>query len=151
MSSPLVALLGTLIIQGVGIFLARYDTVQRVVRDAGQAGLQQHWFASSIEGMVPYHQAAIQFKGDATSFSGITTQPLGAESGMPVTVRWSILRNGQSSVLTYSEEPAPTNGGGMDWAVPDRRRAVVVPVRGRGWGLGTMGGRRVVSASTFRA
>ena len=113
----LVALLGTLIIQGISVFLARYDAVQRVARHAAQAGLQQHWFASSVEAMVPYRQTATQFKGDATSFSGVTTQPLGAESGMPVTVRWSIQLDGRSSVVAYFEEPAPTNGGGLDWAV----------------------------------
>ena len=58
----LVALLGTLIAQGLGFFLARYDTVQRVARDAGQAGLQQHWFAfvRRRHGSVPSVGAPVQ-------------------------------------------------------------------------------------------
>ena len=113
----LVALLGTLIVQGIGFFLARFDTVQRVARDTAQEQMQQHWFASSVEGMVPYRQVAYQFTGDAASFAGITIQPLGAESGMPVAVRWLIENDGPGSVVTYLEDAAPTNAGGMDWAV----------------------------------
>ncbi len=113
----LVALLGTLIAQGLGFFLARYDTVQRVARDAGQAGLQQHWFASSVEGMVPYRQLELQFTGDAATFTGITTQPLAAESGMPVRARWSIEDDGVASHVRYQEDAAPTNAGVSRWTV----------------------------------
>ena len=113
----LVALLGTLIVQGVGFFLSRFDTVQRVARDAAQAQMQQHWFASSVEGMVPYRQEAYQFNGDAASFAGITIQPLGAESGMPAVVRWTIETDVRGSVVTYAEDAAPTNAGGLTWAI----------------------------------
>lgn len=113
----LVALLGTLIAQGLGFFLARYDAVQRVARDAGQAGLQQHWFASSVEGMVPYRQLERQFTGDAATFTGITTQPLAAESGMPVRARWTIEDDGAASHVIYREAAAPTNDGPSTWAV----------------------------------
>ena len=113
----LVALLGTLIAQGLGFFLARYDTVQRVARDAGQAGLQQHWFASSVEGMVPYRQLERQFNGDAATFTGSTTQPLAAESGMPVRARWTIEDDGVASHVLYQEDAAPTNDGPSRWAV----------------------------------
>lgn len=119
----LVALLGTLIAQGLGFFLARYDTVQRVTRDAGQAGLHQHWFASSVQGMVPYRQLARQFTGDAVTFTGITTQPLAAESGMPVRARWTIEDDGVASHVLYQEDAAPTNDGASRWTVlrtPDR-------------------------------
>ena len=111
----LVALLGTLITQGLGFF--RYDTVQRVARDAGQAGLQQHWFASSVEGMVPYRQLERQFAGDAATFAGITTQPLAAESGMPVRARWTIEDDGVTSHVLYREDAAPTNDGPSTWTV----------------------------------
>lgn len=113
----LVALLGTLIVQGVGFFLARFDTAQRVARGAAQAQMQQHWFASSVEGMVPYRQASYQFRGDAASLAGITIQPLGAESGMPVAARWTIEHRSSGSTVTYAEEAAPTNAGGSNWAI----------------------------------
>ena len=113
----LVALLGTLIAQGLGFFLTRYDTVQRVARDAGRAGLQQHWFASSVEGMVPYRQLDRQFTGDAGAFTGITTQPLAAESGMPVRARWTIEDDGVASHVRYQEDAAPTNDGPLSWTV----------------------------------
>ena len=113
----LVALLGTLIVQGMSFFLARYDTAQRVARDATQAGLQQHWFASSVEGMVPYRHVEFQFRGNAAAFTGVTIQPLGAESGMPVRARWAIDDDGVESFVTYHEDAAPTNDGGLSWPV----------------------------------
>lgn len=113
----LVTLLGTLIVQGMSFFLARFDTVQRVTRNAAQAELQQHWFASSVEGMVPYRQAEWQFKGDAVAFTGVTTQPLSAESGMPVRARWTIEDDGVESFVVYHEDGAPTNDGAVSWTV----------------------------------
>ena len=126
----LVALLGTLIAQGLGFFLARYDTVQRVARDAGQAGLQQHWFASSVEGMVPYRQLERQFTGDAATFTGITTQPLAAESGMPVRARWTIDDDGSASHVIYQEAAAPTNDGALTWTVLRTPEAVAFQYAG---------------------
>ena len=127
----LVALLGTLIAQGLGLFLTRYDTVQRVARDAGQAGLQQHWFASSVEGMVPYRQLDRQFTGDAATFAGITTQPLAAESGMPVRARWTIEDDGVASHVLYQEDAAPTNDGALRWTVLSTPDAVAFQYAGQ--------------------
>ena len=127
----LVALLGTLIAQGLGVFLARYDTVQRVARDAGQAGLQQHWFASSVEGMVPYRQLERQFTGNAATFTGITTQPLAAESGMPVRARWTIQDDGVASHVLYQEDAAPTNDGALSWTVLRTPEAVAFQYAGQ--------------------
>ena len=126
----LVALLGTLIVQGMSFFLGRYDTVQRVARDAAHAGLQQHWFASSVEGMVPYRQVERQFRGDDAAFAGITTQPLGAESGMPVRARWAIEDDGVESFVSYREDAAPTNDGGSSWTVLRTPEAVAFQYAG---------------------
>ena len=126
----LVALLGTLIVQGLSLFLARYDTVQRVARDAGLAGLRQHWFASSVEGMVPYRQPEFAFRGNANAFAATTIQPLGADSGMPVRIRWSIEDVGPQSLVNYDEAPAPTNADGSAWTVLARPNALAFQYAG---------------------
>ena len=102
----LVALLGTLLVQGTGFFLGKYATVKRVHREASLAELHQHWFASTLQAMVPSRIEARRFAGDASSLEGVTLQGLAAESGRPVRVRWSIGDDGGSSTVRYAEEGA---------------------------------------------
>ena len=92
----ILGLLGTLLLQAVSFFAARYDNVQRVHRVAALSSLGQNWFASSVRGLVPYGVEARRFAGNATSFEGITLEPLNADPGTPVTARWSIDAEGVS-------------------------------------------------------
>ena len=100
----LVSLLGTLLIQGGGFFLGQYATVKRVHRDASLAELRRHWFASTLQAMVPSKVEARRFAGDASSFEGVTLQALAAEPGLPVRVRWSIDGDAASHTVVYEEE-----------------------------------------------
>ena len=102
----LISLLGTLLIQGAGFFLGKYATVQRVHREASLDELRQHWFVSTLQAMVPSKLEARRFAGDASSFEGVTLQALAAQSGRPARVRWTIDRDGESSVVRYEEEDA---------------------------------------------
>ena len=86
----LVSLLGTLIIQGTGFFLGQFSTVKRVHREASLAALRDHWFASTVEAILPSRHATRRFVGDGTFFEGVTLQPLAAAAGQPLRVRWSI-------------------------------------------------------------
>ena len=97
----LASLLTTLLVQGLGFFLSSSDTARRHASRAAEAHRQQHWFASSVRSMVPYLDPQRAFAGDAASFAGITLEPLGAEPGLPLEVRWSIEPDGQS--LRYAE------------------------------------------------
>ena len=117
--------LSTLILQAVGFFAARYEGVQRVHRVAALESLQQNWFATSVQGLVPYGVRARRFQGRPTYFEGITLEPLDAEAGTPVTVRWSIV----ADAVRYLETLAPPVPG-VEWtvrpsdtSVRDRRRA----------------------------
>ena len=107
----LVSLLGALLIQGTGYFLGRYAHVTRVHRDASLASLRQHWFVSTVQAMVASRVATRQFTGDTTTFEGTTLQPLAAESGLPVRVRWSISGDPGGDTVVYTE------GGGEPWTV----------------------------------
>lgn len=99
----LVSLLGTVVIQGVGFFLGKYATVKRIHREASLATLRQHWFVSTVQAMVPSPLEARRFAGDASSFEGVTMQPLAAESGVSVRARWTI-GGGSASSVVYAEE-----------------------------------------------
>ena len=107
----LVALLSTLLIQGVGFFLGKYAAVKRVHRESSLATLHQQWFVASVQAMVPSRLDARRFAGDASSFEGVTLQPLAAEPGLPVRARWSIGDDGEPKSVVYAEE------GGTTWTV----------------------------------
>lgn len=113
----LVAFLGTLLIQGFGFFLGKYDTVRRAHRESSIASLHQRWFASTVAGMVPYRQQERSFAGDATSFQGVTLQPLAARSGIPVRARWFIDPEAPPSVVTYEEESLVPGVDPIRWPV----------------------------------
>ena len=100
----LVAMLGTMMVQGVAFFGGSYDAVKRNQRDATHAALRQRWFVSSVRGIVPYGLEARAFKGDATGFETVTLQPLNAEPGMPTFVRWEVVADGLRDVVTYAED-----------------------------------------------
>ena len=104
----LVSLLGTLLVQSISFFAARYDAVQRVAREAARADMQQRWFAASVRGLVPEGVPARRFEGGPASFQGTTLAPLEAPSGLPVVVRWRIAAaaNGNSAV-GYAESGGP--------------------------------------------
>lgn len=106
----LVSLLATLLLQGIGFFTGQYQVVQRARSDLSLAGLQQHWFVSSVRGLTPYGVEARRFVGTARAFQGITLAPLQAEPGMPVTARWTIDAE-DASTLRYAED------GGPSWTV----------------------------------
>ncbi len=104
--------LTTLILQAVGFFATRYEGVQRVHRVAALESLQQNWFATSVQGFVPYGVYARRFRGRPTRFEGITLEPLNAQAGTPVAVRWSI----DQDAVRYAESLAPTVPG-IEWIV----------------------------------
>ena len=110
----LASLVGTLMIQGAGFFLGQYDNVKRIGREASSEALQQRWFASTVHGMVPYLSPERNFAGDFAAFQGVTLQPLGARSGVPLAVRWSIVETGEGVAVVYSEQAPPCISNAAD-------------------------------------
>lgn len=108
----LASLLGTLVIQGTGFFLGRYETVMRVGRESSLASLQRHWFVSTVRGLLPSLRSGRRFEGDDASIEAVTLQPLATQSGLPTRVRWLIdLSDDGSPVVRYAEEE------GEEWTV----------------------------------
>ena len=106
----LVSLLSALLIQGVGHFLGQYAATKRIHREVSLAALREHWFASTVHGMVPSRLEARRFIGDPSLFEGVTLQPLARRSGMPVRARWSI-GGDDANEVRYTEER------GVAWTV----------------------------------
>lgn len=113
----LVSLLGTLLVQGLGFFAARYEAVKRSHRDVDTFALWQHWFAASVEGIVPVGVRARRFRGDSSTFSGTTLQPLAGEGGVPAVVRWTVAP-GRTAVVYEEEGLAATPEQPIAWRLP---------------------------------
>ena len=86
----LASLLSTLLVQGLGFFLAGMEAVQRHSGRAASLAMQQRWFTSTVGAMVPYLAPDRNFIGDAAAFEGVTLEPLNAPPGLPRKIRWSI-------------------------------------------------------------
>ncbi len=117
----ILSLLVGLVLEGLSLFTARYETVTRHFRTAASETLGQQWFATSVRGIVPYSLSARRFQGDGTSFTGITLEPLHAQPGTPVTVRWSVTSDEIASTVVYAEyaaivDPA-TAAPAVEWHV----------------------------------
>ena len=112
----LLGLISTLLFQGTGFFANRFETVQRLHREGSVTGLQQHWFISTVQAMVPYGREVRRFRGNATVFEGLTLQPLAAEPGMPAGARWYIDERDGMQTVVYREERGPY-AGGVEWPV----------------------------------
>lgn len=113
----LVSLLGTLLVQGLGFFTARYDAVKRNHRAADSSALWQHWFATTVGGMVPVGVRARRFRGDASTFAGTTLQPLAGEGGVPTVVRWQAPA-GAAAVVYQEEGVAAPVADPIAWRLP---------------------------------
>ena len=114
----LLGLVSTLLLQGLGFFSAQYEAVERWRVKGDEAELRQHWFLSTVHGLLPYGVQARRFRGTATGFAAITLQSLAGEPGMPVTVRWSLEDRGGVAAIIYEEVPVPGRDG-VAWTVAD--------------------------------
>ena len=113
----LTALVGTLVAQGLGFFLGKYDAVRRHQFQANQAGLQQRWFVSSVQSMVPLIQSERGFFGESSGFEGTSMQPLGSEPGLPRRIGWQIVLEESNTHLYYLEKDVDTTKEAINWRV----------------------------------
>jgi prepilin-type N-terminal cleavage/methylation domain-containing protein len=69
------------------------------------------WYRQTVQGLYPDQPNASNiFKGDAVSFTGLTTNPLGEEYGAPTPIQWALVaRTDQPRVdLVYREHGQDT-------------------------------------------
>jgi hypothetical protein len=101
----LTTLLASLMVQGLGFFLGKYDHVRRFQQQTLQSSSQQRWFVNSVKGMVPLLSTERHFYGSADHFQGLSLEPLAAQSGMPQPIGWTIVRSAEDGAaeLIYQE------------------------------------------------
>ena len=113
----LVSLLGTSLVQALGFFADRYQSVTRSHRVADVGTMQQRWFETTVAGIVPVGVYERAFRGDPSGFVATTLQPLAAEPGLPTVARWAIAAE-QPAVLLYAEGNAATEERAKAWRLP---------------------------------
>lgn len=99
----LTAMLSTLLFQGYGYMLGRYDYVKNRQSLAQRALLAHTWFRETAESMVPYTDGASRFSGDRREFAGTSYASLFGPVGVPTPVRWVIEDANGTAALWYSE------------------------------------------------
>jgi hypothetical protein len=103
----LTAMLAGILIQSLGFFLGKYDVVRRLQSRSLEQSVQQRWFVTSVQNILPIDVPNRRFEGDSAQFRGTTLAPLAAESGTPSLISWAISQgeNGAPEVR-YSEGAA---------------------------------------------
>ena len=105
----LASLLSTLLMQGLGFFLAAVERAQRHAGHDALAALPQQWFSESVRSMMPFLDPVRGFVGDAQGFEGISLTALASEAGYPKRIRWSI----EGGAVRYRE------ADGVDWTLTE--------------------------------
>lgn len=105
------ALLSTLVVQGLGYFLARYEGVNRLQQKMLTEGVPEAWFASTVAGLVALPSGPRTLRGDGDGFEGTTMSPLAGEPGLSQQFSWSIARDDGAARVDYSE------GRALRWAL----------------------------------
>lgn len=74
-----------------------------------QGQMATDWYRQAVQGLYPEQPAGPQvFRGTATEFSGLTTNPLGLDYGAPTPVTWRVEPSGEGVwALRYSEAGPP--------------------------------------------
>ena len=128
----LTALLSTLLIQGLGLFLSGTESVRRHSGTAAAATLPQRWFTATVSGMMPYLDPERAFTGDGSAFEGLTLASLTDEPGLPRRIRWSITADG----LVRYAEIGELGDEGLEWTIlhtPGTALAFEYAGRNGGW------------------
>ncbi len=76
-----------------------------------QGQMATDWYRQTVQGLYPNElDADDTFRGDASSFSGLTTNPLADDYGAPTPFQWTLVtRSNQTSTeLVYRDGSAPT-------------------------------------------
>ncbi len=108
----LVALLATVLMQGIGYFLGQYHFVQRFLQEANRNAQMVRWFDSSIDGLIAYNQDKRALSGNVEGFSATSMSALGQVSGYPQQISWQVLPDSTDGyALTYSE------GDSLNWQI----------------------------------
>ncbi|ACO77827.1 hypothetical protein AvCA_16120 [Azotobacter vinelandii CA] len=108
----LLALIGSLLMQGFGNALSLYERVQRRQLDSIPLELGYGWFAATLAGTQAELDPPRQFRGDGRSLEGVTHRPLLGLPGQVSFFAWRLEEGiGGRLQLTYSQP------GQLQWVI----------------------------------
>lgn len=117
----LLALVGSLLMQGFGTALSTYERVQRRQNEGVLLELGYRWFSDTLAGTQAELDPPRQFKGDSQRLAGVTHRPL---LGIP----------GQVSLFTWQLETAEDGRLQLTYSQPDQLKWPIAT-----WPAGTQG------------
>ena len=100
----LLAVISTMLMQGLSVALSTYEKVQRRQYEGVPYMLASSWFVQSVAGMEAQLDVGRQFKGNASSMSGISHSALVGRNGQVQPIEWRISQMPDGSVaLQYQQ------------------------------------------------
>lgn len=117
----LLALVGSLLMQGFGTALSTYERVQRRQNEGVLLELSYRWFSDTVAGTQAELDPPRQFRGDSQMLTGVTHRPL---LGTP----------GQVSFFTWQLQAAEDGRLQLIYSQPDQIKWLVAT-----WPAGTQG------------
>ncbi|GAB3394525.1 hypothetical protein GCM10027514_40650 [Azotobacter armeniacus] len=100
----LLALIGSLLMQGFGNALSLYERVQRRQLESIPLELGYGWFAETLAGTQAELDPPRQFRGDSRSLGGVTHRPLLGLPGQVSFFAWQLSEDANGRLqLTYSQ------------------------------------------------
>ncbi|GJC04272.1 prepilin-type N-terminal cleavage/methylation domain-containing protein [Aeromonas hydrophila] len=101
----LLAVISTLLMQGLAVALSTYEKVQRRQYEGVPRMLASSWFVQSVAAMEARLDADSQFKGNASSMSGMSHSALVSRNGQIQPVAWRINQMPDGRVALQYEQP----------------------------------------------
>ena len=112
----LVSFATMLMFQMLGSYRIARERVQGQSGLIDRQALFQEWFRDSVHGL--FIAEGLQFSGERARFRGTTLNPMYAPEGSPTDVEWSIIEQGDRTVIVYAEDRK------VRWQVPLARADV---------------------------
>ncbi|EKP0280163.1 type II secretion system protein [Aeromonas bestiarum] len=107
----MLAVISTLLMQGLSVALSTYDKVRQRQYEGVPRMLASSWYIESVAGIEAQLDAERQFKGDASSMSGISHSALVSRNGQVQPMGWRISQMPDGSVGLQYQQP------GIAWTV----------------------------------
>ncbi len=101
----LLAVISTLLMQGLAVALSTYEKVQRRQYEGVPRMLASSWFVQSVAATEARLDADSQFKGNASSMSGMSHSALVSRNGQIQPVAWRINQMPDGRVALQYEQP----------------------------------------------
>lgn len=101
----LLAVISTLLMQGLSVTLSTYEKIQRRQYEGVPRMLASSWFVQSVAAMEARLDVDSQFKGNASSMSGMSHSALVSRNGQILPVTWRINQMPDGRVSLQYEQP----------------------------------------------